>query len=74
MAREQEVLAPVNDKECTAPDELFMQTWPEVPEGVEFVIPPDGLPCEQPGKPPGVVGEWCEGCPFAINLWPWDNE
>ena len=65
----------MNEKECTAPDELFsMTTSPEMLSlEILLKVPDDGLPCQQPGRS-WIIGEWCEleDCPFAVNRWPWD--
>jgi len=65
----------IAEKECTAPDELFSQTWGQIPVAILAQVPENGLPCQQPGRP-WTVGKWCseERCPFAVNRWPWDGD
>ena len=58
---------------CTAPEELFMPTRPPIPGHVLSMVPDDGLPCQQPGRP-WYMGEWCKACPFAEAYYPWDRE
>lgn len=63
----------MSEKECTAPEELFYGS--PIPEFAYEIslVPEDGLPCAGHRMVWMVTGDWCEGCAFAVNRWPWDD-
>lgn len=48
---------------CTAPDELFLPDWNDIPKEYQDQIEEYGMPCEGGGVP----GIWCKDCHWLGN-------